>query len=90
MADDSAHFDLSKLASNLWVVDMNTQTWRQLTHLKGSGAWSPVWTPDGSTVVFMSNTSGQLDTWMINIDGSNLQQLTFDSRMMPRALGVTP
>ena len=88
MEDRSADFDLSKLISNLWVVDTDAQEWRQLTDLKGQGAWSPVWTPDGSAVAFMSNTDNQLNGWLISADDHSLQQLTFDSPMMPRALGV--
>lgn len=88
--DHSADFDLNKLVSNLWVVEVSSQKWRPLTQLKGHGAWSPVWTPDGSAVVFMSNLDGQPDAWMIHADGSGLFRLTFDSPMMPRSLDVMP
>lgn len=90
MEDRSADFDLNRLVSNLWVVEISSQTWRPLTQLKGHGAWSPVWTPDGSAVVFMSNLAGQPDAWMIHADGSGLLRLTSDSPMMPRSLDVTP
>jgi len=88
MKDESAHFDLNKLVSNLWVVDVNTQTWRQLTNLKDRGAWAPTWTPDASTVIFMSNTGGEPDVWMMNADGSNEHQLRAGSDLMPRAIGL--
>ncbi|MFZ1629588.1 MAG: hypothetical protein WAV70_11720, partial [Anaerolineae bacterium] len=90
MEDRSADFDLSKLISNLWIVDADTQEWRQLTDLNGQGAWSPIWTPDGSAVVFMSNMGNQLNSWLINVDDRSLQQLTFDSPIMPRTLSVIP
>jgi TolB protein len=89
MEDRSADFDLNKLASNLWVVEVPSRRWRQLTSLKGQGAWSPVWTPDGSAVVFMANLDGQPNAWMIHADGSGLTQLTTDSPMMPRSVDVT-
>lgn len=88
MEDRSADFDLNKLTSNLWVVEVPSGRWRQLTLLKGQGAWSPVWTPDGAAVVFMANLGGQPDAWMINADGSGLVQLTFNSLMMPRSVDV--
>ena len=88
--DHSADFDLNKLVSNLWVVEVSSRRWRPLTQLKGHGAWSPVWTPDGSAVVFMSNLDSQPDAWMINADGSGLLRLTSDSSMMPRSLDVMP
>ena len=90
MEDRSADFDLNKLVSNLWVVEASSRTWRPLTQLQGHGAWSPVWTPDGSAVVFMSNLDGQPDAWMIHADGSGLLRLTSDSPMMPRSLDVMP
>ena len=90
MEDRSADFDLNKLVSNLWVVEISSRTWRPLTQLKGHGAWSPVWTPDGSAVVFMSNLDGQPDAWMSHADGSGLLRLTSDSPMLPRSLDVMP
>jgi len=90
MEDESADFDLNRLNSNLWMVDADTQEWRQLTELKSQGAWSPVWTPDDSTVAFMSNIGNQLNSWLVNVDDRSLQQLTFDGRIMPRALSVIP
>lgn len=38
MEDRSADFDLNRLISNLWVVEVRSQRWRQLTQLKGQGA----------------------------------------------------
>ena len=90
MEDRSADFDLNKLNSNLWVVDTDTQEWRQLTDLKGQGAWSPVWSPDGSAVAFISNIGNQLNGWLVNVDDRSLQQLKFDGRIMPRALSLIP
>lgn len=88
MEDRSADFNLTKLVSNLWVVEAGSRKWRQLTSLKGQGAWSPVWTPDGSAVVFMANLDGQPNAWLINADGSGLLQLTRNSPMMPRSIDV--
>lgn len=90
MEDRSADFDLNKLVSNLWVIEVSSQRWHPLTQLKGHGAWSPVWTPDGSAVVFMSNQGGRPDAWMIHADGSGLLRLTSESPMMPRSLDVMP
>jgi TolB protein len=86
--DTTADFDPTKWISDLWLVTLDSAVWKPVTQLRGKSAWSPVWTPDGSAVVFMSNTSGQPNASMINADGTGLQQLTSDSRMMPRALSV--
>ena len=90
MEDSSADFALLRLVSNLWIVDVKSGEWRQLTTLNGQGAWSPKWTPDATAVVFESNLERSLDAWMINSDSTSLQRLTFDSRMMSRGLALLP
>ena len=90
MDDDAANFDLGRLVSNLWVVNVTSGEWRQLTDLQGAGAWAPAWTPDGSGVVFISNTGGQMAVWMVNADGSGLSQLRLADNLMLRAFGVLP
>ena len=39
---------------------------------------APVWSPDGSQLVFFSNRTGNWDIWIMNADGSNQVQLTTD------------
>jgi Tol biopolymer transport system component len=38
--------------------------------------YSPVFSPDGKKVVFVSTRSGPMELWLANADGSNIQQLT--------------
>src|SRR5262249_22264826 len=38
----------------------------------------PRWSPDGRRISFYSNRSGQYEVWIINRDGSGLQQITHD------------
>ena len=75
-------FALVRVQELLLVVDED--------ELDGQGVWSPKWVPDGSAVVFMSNLDAGMDTWIINTDGTDLQRLTFESRMMPRAVALLP
>lgn len=39
-------------------------------------ATDPAWSPDGSQIVFVSARSGMPQVWAVNLDGSNLRQLT--------------
>jgi TolB protein len=36
----------------------------------------PVWSPDGSTILWVSDRSGSHDLWLMNADGSNQRDLT--------------
>ena len=36
----------------------------------------PVWSPDGKTLAFESDLSGNWDLWSMNLDGTNLRQVT--------------
>lgn len=40
---------------------------------------SPVWSPDGSMVAFISDRSGMPEVWVAQRDGTGLQQITNDS-----------
>ena len=90
LTGSSADFDPTRWVSDLWTVNVGRNEWSQPAHLKGKSAWSPNWTPDGSTIVFMSALSGQPNAWSINSDGTALQQLTSDSSIAPLTLGIIP
>ncbi len=61
--------------SNLWVIDVDGQRLRQLT----DGAWrdsSPVWSPDGRRIAFLSNRSGSTQIHVMWADTREVLQLT--------------
>jgi len=39
----------------------------------------PAWSPDGTKIAFVSTRSGVSQVWLMNADGTNLTQITFDS-----------
>lgn len=86
--DREADFDLDKLMGTLWIVDIDRQEWRQLLDSSDQGVWSPIWTPDGSSVAFMSNMQDRLNSWLISIDSGELKQLTIDNSILPRPIDV--
>lgn len=44
----------------------------------GLNATAPAWSPDGSRIAFMSNTSGNWDLYIVNADGGSPKRLTDD------------
>jgi dipeptidyl aminopeptidase/acylaminoacyl peptidase len=61
--------------SNLWIIDVDGQRLRQLT----DGAWrdsSPVWSPDGRRIAFLSNRSGSTQIHVMWADTREVLQLT--------------
>ncbi len=63
-------------ASDLYLMDIASKQWVQLTHDGGRNDF-PCWSPDGRHIVFQTNRSGQLEIWMELADGTHVHQLTF-------------
>lgn len=62
-------------ASNLWAIGVDGSRLRQLT----DGAWndsSPVWSPDGKRIAFLSNRSGSTQLHVMWVDTRDTLQLT--------------
>jgi Tol biopolymer transport system component len=54
------------------VVDVTTE--EEILTLEE--ATDPAWSPDGAQIAFISARSGTPQVWAVNLDGSNLRQLT--------------
>jgi Tol biopolymer transport system component len=54
---------------------------QQVTKGLGGANWAPFFTPDGTKIIFASNMKdprgGNFDIYLINLDGSGLEQITF-------------
>ena len=61
----------------IWVVDANGENLRQVSQLPPLN-YSPAFSPDGRQIVFASTAGGSdpPDLYLMNSDGSDLQQLT--------------
>jgi len=71
------HADLTS-ASEIWLVDLSRQTSSRFTFDPEMDT-NPVWSPDGSRIVFSSNRSGQFDLYWKLSNGAGNEELLFKS-----------
>ncbi len=60
---------------NLWIAERDGSNPTQITERAG-GAWDPVWSPDGTQILFASEQDGIPQLFIVNADGSNARQVT--------------
>ena len=60
---------------NLWIAERDGSNPVQITDRPG-GAWDPVWSPDGTQILFASQVSGIPQLFIIDADGTDARQVT--------------
>jgi len=69
-ADGSGRVRLTQTSYQTWVEQMlNGEQVRSYNNA------SPVWSPDGSQIAFLTDRAGQWEIWLMNADGSNQRPL---------------
>ncbi|MBE2238925.1 MAG: PD40 domain-containing protein [Caldilineaceae bacterium] len=58
------------------LVDASTGEEQLLLTDGSTGNIDPAWSPDGKQLAFVSTRSGASEVWLVNVDGTNLRQLT--------------
>jgi len=53
---------------DIWIYEVASSTWTRLT--SGGDNWGPEWSADGSNIVFISTTDGNVRVWEKAADGS--------------------
>jgi TolB protein len=66
--------------TTIHVVDVAMGEHRPLT--QDNAGIDPAWSPDGKQIVFVSKRSGTPELWAVNVDGSNLRQLTQGNQLV--------
>jgi dipeptidyl aminopeptidase/acylaminoacyl peptidase len=66
--------DANRGASNIWVVATTGGAEMQLT--RSGHDSSPVWSPDGKTLAFLSSRNGDSQVYLLSMDGGEAHALT--------------
>ncbi len=68
-------------ALDVYVMNRDGSNMRQVTKGLGGSNWAPFFAPNGRQIIFASNMKdprgGNFDLYLINVDGTGLEQLTF-------------
>jgi Tol biopolymer transport system component len=67
---------VTKGSAQIWIVDVDSGDARKLGANAPYLDETPSWFPDGMRVAFQSNRAGQMDVWVMNVDGSGKRQVT--------------
>ena len=79
-ADSSGLAQLAADIFDIYLVNADGSDLTQLTDDAGRDFF-PSWSPDGQSVVFMSDRDGDPDIYLVNADGSGLTQLTHNGEL---------
>lgn len=82
---------------DIYVLDLQTMQLTNLTNERADSsddAWDdyrPDWAPDGHRIAFTSNRGGTREIYVMNVDGSDVMQLTFPGNAtMPAPVNMAP
>ena len=64
--------------SDIFVANVDGSNLARLTTAPGDDQYA-AWSPDGRSIVFISARTGSGQVWMMNADGGDQRQLTFDA-----------
>ena len=94
MAPQSGHIARRKdsgftYKGDIYTVPVAGGTARQLT-TNAAHDTNPVWSPDGKSIAYISDATGETEIWLKDADGSTPRQLTKGNDTYIRALQWTP
>jgi Tol biopolymer transport system component len=64
--------------SNLFLSNADGSEEEQLTHVWGMD-WDPSWSPDGTQIVYSSNSDSDWDIYLTNVNDGEISKLTYNS-----------
>src|SRR5947207_4045776 len=79
--DGTLHFASQTLNSEIATIGVDGTGESVLTKTDDSSESDPAWSPDGRTIAFASDRSGNEDIWLMTADGRRLRDLTRSSHV---------
>ncbi len=67
--------ECGKIIQELWTVDSEDGNARQIL-MTNSLCMEPVWSPDGRSIAFSSDKSGNFNIWVFTLENGKLEQVT--------------
>jgi Tol biopolymer transport system component/PKD repeat protein len=69
---------VSSNLTDIWLMDAGGGNEVQLTNNHGNNR-APIWSPDGTKITFVSDVDGDMEIFIMNADGSGIQQITHNN-----------
>ena len=66
----------SENTAHIWIVDLNGVATKLAPHDRPFLDETPSWFPDGKRIAIQSDRTGQMEVWIVSIDGKEATQLT--------------
>lgn len=90
MEDTWRKHHTSPVTRDIWLtnLDPKKRTYKKLSDYAGE-CRNPQWAPDGKSYYYLEESSGSLNVWKRNIDGSGKKQITFFKKNPVRYLSVS-
>jgi len=60
---------------DIFILDLASEALTNLTNHPNMDV-NPAWSPDGTKIAFVSDRSGNPEIWVVNVDGTELRQVT--------------
>lgn len=81
--DTRADQSSEALISNIYIVDVQTGTLTQITHLDDGRTETPFWSPDGNTLAFNMVINDRMNVYLADLSTGEIRNLTTESTCCP-------
>ena len=79
----------TKVTSDIWIIDAESGAGSRFT-FDPAADFAPVWSPDGTRIVFSSNRSGEVGLYQKQVDGAGGEELLFGTPGRKHAQAWSP